>query len=58
MKTNEQNEPVLKRYVGRVSQKGVLISGEYVDWFTDDNDARIGRVTHAPNQVKWSLRDS
>ncbi len=42
MKTNEQNEPVLKRYVGRVSQKGVLISGEYVDWFTDDNDARIG----------------
>ena len=42
MKTDEQNEPILKRYVGRVFQKGVLIGSEYVDWFTDDNDARIG----------------
>jgi len=40
MKTSEA--PELKRYVGRVSRNGVVISGEYVDWFTDDADARGG----------------
>jgi len=42
MKINEQNGPELKRYVGRVSRNGVVISGEYVDWFTDDDHARAG----------------
>jgi hypothetical protein len=42
MKTHEQKEPDLKRYVGRVSHNGKVISGEYVDWFTDDDDARAG----------------
>jgi hypothetical protein len=42
MKTNEQNEPELKRYVGRVLFKGKLVGSEYVDWFTDDDDARAG----------------
>ena len=41
MKTDEQ-ELELKRYVGRVSQNGVVINGEYVDWFTDDENARVG----------------
>ena len=40
MKTYEQVESELKRYVGRVSRKGAVISREYVDWFTDDDDAR------------------
>ena len=40
MKTNEQKEPELKRYVGRVSHNGVVVGSEYVDWFTDDDDAR------------------
>ena len=26
----------------RVAQNGVTIGGEYVDWFTDDEDARMG----------------
>ena len=42
MKTNEQKEPELKRYVGRVSQGGVFVGSEYVDWFADDDDARAG----------------
>ena len=42
MKTNDENEPKLKGYIGRVSQNGVVISGEYVDWFTDDDNARVG----------------
>jgi hypothetical protein len=33
-------ESELKRYVGRVSRNGAVISSEYVDWFTDDDDAR------------------
>lgn len=40
MKTNELNEPELKPYKGRVSRNGVVLETEYVDWFTDDNDAR------------------
>ena len=40
MKTNEQKEPELKRYAGRVSRNGVVFGTEYVDWFTDDDDAR------------------
>ena len=44
MKTDER-EPELKRYVGRVARNGVVISGEYVDWFTDDEDARVGYRT-------------
>lgn len=42
MKTNEQKEPELKRYVGRVTHNGAVISREYVDWFMDDDDARAG----------------
>ena len=42
MKANEQKEPELKRYTGRVSRNGVVIGSEYVDWFTDDDDARAG----------------
>ena len=42
MKTNEHTEPERKRYLGRVCQNGVVVSGEYVDWFTDDDDARAG----------------
>jgi hypothetical protein len=42
MKTCEQVEPELKRYLGRVSQNSIVISREYVDWFTDDDDARSG----------------
>jgi hypothetical protein len=42
MKTNEQKEPELKRYVGRVSSNGAVIGHEYVDWFADDDDARAG----------------
>lgn len=30
----------LKRYVGRVKTRDGKLSGEYVDWFTDDDDAR------------------
>ena len=33
-------EPELKRYVGRVKSRDGKLSGEYVDWFTDDDDAR------------------
>jgi len=33
-------EPELKRYVGRVKSRDGIVSGEYVDWFTDDDDAR------------------
>lgn len=33
-------EPELKRYVGRVKSSDGKLSGEYVDWFTDDDDAR------------------
>jgi len=40
MKTNEQKEPELKRYVGHVSHNGVIVGSEYLDWFTDDEDAR------------------
>ena len=29
-----------KRYVGRVKSRDRIVSGEYVDWFTDDDDAR------------------
>ena len=36
----EQMTPELKRYVGRVSHNGILVGSEYVDWFTDDDDAR------------------
>ena len=42
MKTYEQVEPELKRYVARVSRNGIVISREYVDWLTDDDDARSG----------------
>jgi hypothetical protein len=38
--TTENIERKLKRYVGRVSRNGALISSEYVDWFRDDDDAR------------------
>lgn len=31
--------PTLKKYIGRVLINGRL-SGSYVDWFTDDDDAR------------------
>jgi hypothetical protein len=37
MKTEQ---PELKRYVGRVKSPDGTLSGEYVDWFTDDDDAR------------------
>ncbi len=37
MKTEQ---PELKRYVGRVKFRDGKLSGEYVDWFTDDDDAR------------------
>ena len=37
MKTEQ---PELKRYVGRVKSRDGKLSGEYVDWFTDDDDAR------------------
>jgi hypothetical protein len=30
----------LKSYVGRVKTADGKLSGEYVDWFTDDDDAR------------------
>jgi len=30
----------LKRYAARVSRNGVVFGAEYVDWFTDDDDAR------------------
>lgn len=30
----------LKRYVGKVKTADGKLSGEYVDWFTDDDDAR------------------
>jgi hypothetical protein len=40
MKTDERLEPELKRYVGRVSRNGAVIGSEYMDWFTDDDDAR------------------
>lgn len=40
MKTNEHEEPELKRHVGRVAHNGAVISSEYADWFTDDDDAR------------------
>jgi hypothetical protein len=33
-------EPKLKRYVGRVKSSDGKLSGEYVDWFTNDDDAR------------------
>lgn len=33
-------EPELKRYVGRVKSRDGKLSSEYVDWFTDDDDAR------------------
>ena len=42
VKTYEQVEPELKGYVARVSRNGIVISREYVDWFTDDDDADIG----------------
>ena len=42
METKDQKEPELKRYVGRVRHNGVLIGSEYVDWFTDDDNARVG----------------
>ena len=42
MKTRDRKEAELKRYVGRVRHNGVLIGSEYVDWFTDDDDARAG----------------
>lgn len=32
--------PELKRYAARVSKNGQVFGGEYVDWFTDDDDAR------------------
>lgn len=32
--------PELKRYVGRVKTGDGKMSGEYVDWFTDDADAK------------------
>jgi hypothetical protein len=40
MKADQKIEPELKRYVGRVSQNGAMISREYVEWFPDDDDAR------------------
>jgi hypothetical protein len=42
MTRNEKEEVQLKRYTGRVSRNGVLVGSEYVDWFTDDDEARIG----------------
>jgi len=42
MKPDEQEEPELKRYVGRVMHNGVLVGSEYVDWFIDDDHARAG----------------
>lgn len=32
--------PELKRYKGRVKYADGTLSNEYVDWFTDDDDAR------------------
>ena len=32
--------PQLKRYTGKVKSPDGKLSGEYVDWFTDDADAR------------------
>lgn len=32
--------PNLKPYKGRVKTSDGVLSGEYVDWFTDDEDAR------------------
>jgi hypothetical protein len=52
MKTQEQNEPDLKRYVGRVSHNGKVISREYVDWFTDDDAVVRDNLTedkHTPS---------
>lgn len=34
------DQPTLKRYASRASRNGVVFGSEYVDWFTDDDDAR------------------
>lgn len=37
---NRETMDGLKRYVSLVSRNGVAFGGEYVDWFSDDADAR------------------